>query len=144
MIELVSQYSVTEIIIFLVIFATAIKGLFSFCDWALEKLKKYFQKQEDENSQDEKINSILETQNIIIKDLNELKNTVEILKKSDRDAIKAYITKEHKFFVREQGWIDDYSLEILEKRFHHYEIEGGNSFILKLMEELRALPHKPE
>ena len=38
------------------------------------------------------------------------------------------------------GWIDDFSLDCLERRYQHYADEGGNSFIEGFMEELRALP----
>jgi hypothetical protein len=37
--------------------------------------------------------------------------------KSDKDSIKAFITKEHHYFCYEKGWIDDYNLDCLEKRF---------------------------
>ena len=36
--------------------------------------------------------------------------------------------------------IDDFSLDCIEKRFAHYQDEGGNSFIAALMAEIRALP----
>ena len=52
-----------------------------------------------------------------------------MLIESDKDDIKAYITREHHFFCYEQGWIDDFSLDCLEKRYAHYKIEGGNTFI---------------
>lgn len=143
MVDLISQFSITEIIVFIALLATAIKGALSFFDWGMERLGRHFRKQEQEIEQDEKINSILEAQKVIVEDLTELKNTVMILKESDRDSIKSFITKEHNYYVREQGWIDDYSMEILERRFHHYEKEGGNSFALKLMNELRKLPNKP-
>jgi hypothetical protein len=45
--------------------------------------------------------------------LEQIKN----LTKSDRDAIKAYITKEHHHFCYEAGWIDDYNLDCIERRF---------------------------
>jgi hypothetical protein len=38
---------------------------------------------------------------MILAELNDLKDAVRILKESDRDAIKSFITKEYKFYVRE-------------------------------------------
>jgi hypothetical protein len=40
-------------------------------------------------------------------------------------------------------WIDDFSLNCLEKRYEHYLAEKGNSFVHNLMDDLRALPKKP-
>ena len=48
----------------------------------------------------------------------------------DKEDIKAFITLQHHKFVYEQEWIDDYSMECLEKRFAIYEREHGNSFVL--------------
>lgn len=59
---------------------------------------------------------------------------------SDKDDIKSYITREHHYFCYQIGWIDDFSLDCLEKRYRHYADEGGNSFIEGFMDELRALP----
>ena len=42
-----------------------------------------------------------------------------------------------------QEWIDDYSLDCIERRYKHYIDEGGNSFIGQLMIEIRKLPHQP-
>ena len=75
--------------------------------------------------------------------LQGLSKKIDMLVQSDRDDIKAYITKEHHKFCYDKGWIDDFSLDCLEKRFKHYADEGGNSFICSFMQELRALPKRP-
>lgn len=147
MIDLLSQYSISEILIFIVILALAFKGVVSFFDWLSQRMEKHYfnkqEKKEDEDMQNEKINSVLASQQAMLEEINQIKSTLNLLVESDRDSIKSFITKEYKQYVGEQGWIDEYSLEILEKRFHTYELEGGNSFILQLMSEIRALPHKP-
>ena len=147
MIDLLSQYSISEILIFIVILALAFKGVVSFFDWLSQRVEKHYfnkqEKKEDEDIQNEKINSVLASQQALLEEINQIKSTLNLLVESDRDSIKSFITKEYKQYVGEQGWIDEYSLEILEKRFHTYELEGGNSFILQLMSEIRALPHKP-
>lgn len=66
-----------------------------------------------------------------------------MLIESDKESIKAYATERHHFFVYEQGWIDNYSLECLERRFVIYQHENGNSFVEGLMDEIRALPKQP-
>ncbi len=53
--------------------------------------------------------------------LNELSKKIDMLVDSDKDAIKSYITKEHHYFCYQVGWIDDFSLDCLEKRYQHYE-----------------------
>ena len=75
--------------------------------------------------------------------IDKLEKKINILIDSDKDDIKAYIVDKHHHFCYDQRWIDDYSLDCLEKRYSHYTIEGGNSFIADLMSELRALPKKP-
>ena len=72
--------------------------------------------------------------------LTKLIEKIDQLTGSDKDAIKSYITEKHHFFVYKQGWIDDYSLDCLERRFEHYKEEGGNSFIEQEMNDLRSLP----
>ena len=61
---------------------------------------------------------------------------------SDKDDIKADLTRIHHFYCYTQKWIDDYTLECCERRFSHYEKEGGNTFIEGFMKELRTLPKK--
>jgi putative Mn2+ efflux pump MntP len=45
MIDLLSKYSITEIIIFVIIIAIGIKELIEFIDWAKERTKRYFNKE---------------------------------------------------------------------------------------------------
>lgn len=66
-----------------------------------------------------------------------------MLIESDKEDIKAFITGQHHYFIYGKGWIDDYSMECLEKRFAIYEREHGNSFVEGLMNEIRALPKRP-
>ena len=74
------------------------------------------------------------------KALEKMQKQIDLLIESDKDDIKAYITKEHHYFCYEKGWIDDYSLDCIEKRYGHYVEEKGNSFVKSLMIELRSLP----
>ena len=53
--------------------------------------------------------------------LKELSTKIDMLIDSDKDAIKSYITKEHHYYCYQVGWIDDFSLDCLEKRYQHYE-----------------------
>ena len=75
--------------------------------------------------------------------LQELSSKINCLILSDRDDIKSYITRQHHYFCYTKKYIDDYSLDCLEKRYEHYVAENGNSYVEDLMEELRALPKRP-
>ena len=154
MIELFTMYSLSEIATFLVTFALAIKGLVSFLDWAVERIKKVFKKQDKKNREkeileerlllgNEKMRAIEKEQEETKEFLKEMSKKVDLLIESDKDNIKSFITKEHHFFCYENKWIDDYSLDCIERRFSHYKDEGGNSFVEELIEELRALPKNP-
>ena len=76
--------------------------------------------------------------------INDIKKAINLLTESDKDDIKAWITEKHHYFCYQIGWIDDYSLDCIEKRYGHYKDEGGNTFIDELMEEIRALPKRNE
>ena len=154
MLELLENFSLKEIILFIVILALAIKGIVEFIDWAAKRIKKGFKAEQLKANQSAHLDSRLNGYDEKIEDLNEkignlaeqidyLIDNTESLIGSNRDSIKSYITKEHHFFCYEQKWIDDYSLDCLEKRFSHYKKFGGNSFIEDLMEELRSLPKVP-
>lgn len=143
MIQLLSQYSINDIIIFIILLALAFKGVFSFFTWMGDFLKQAVHHAETP----QKLQQIIKQQKKQINDLKEclsqLNDSVHLLIKSDKDAIKAYITRQHHYFVYERKWIDDYSLDCLQKRFVHYEEQGGNTFVLDLMQELRDLPKQP-
>lgn len=154
MLELLKEYSISQILILAVFIAIAIKEVIQFIDWArqrtlqqvtkstssIELIKKIEEKDKD---QDKKIEQMLEAQKTLSENIDLILQQVQNLIKSDRDAIKAYITKEHHHFCYEVKWIDDYNLDCLEKRYQRYVEEGGNSFIESLMEEIRDLPRRP-
>lgn len=154
MLDLFSNYSFGEIISFIVIFAIATKSFISFWDWASDRIRKFMnktsQKEKDRKILEEKIEyneqrilEVAQKQEEMKKDINNLIECINILIQSDKDAIKSYITKEHHYYCYQQKWIDDYTLDCIEKRYKHYRDEGGNSFIGELMEELRDLPKQP-
>lgn len=154
MLELLQHYSISEIFLFIVLLALAFKSVVSFFEWLEERLKKAFNIRFGKMSEKEKINKRIEDGENFMTQLREhqkyndealqdLSKKIDTLVESDKDDIKAYITKEHHKFCYDKGWIDDFSLDCLEKRFKHYADEGGNSFICGFMQELRALPKRP-
>lgn len=63
---------------------------------------------------------------------------------SDMNDIKAWIVEQYQKFFVQQGWIDAFSAETIERRYSDYEKEGGNSYIKNLMDQLHTLPMDPE
>ena len=151
MIDLLSKYSVGEIITFIVILFLAIKGVINSWDWTREKVLKIFKKESrkeqekrelDEKllSYDEKIEQVIKAQEELNDYISNMMRKINILIDSDKDDIKSFITKEHHFYCYEKHWIDDYSLDCIERRYKHYQEENGNSFVADLMKEIRQLP----
>lgn len=125
--------------------ALAIKSLFSFFDWAGDRWRKLFNKQHNQLSRKQDLERRLQHGSEIMDKLTrnqqetddilkKLSAEINILIESDKDSIKSYITKEHHYFCYQLGWIDDFSLDCIERRYQHYQDEGGNSFIGNFME----------
>lgn len=155
MIELLQHYSLSDILMFTIFLALAIKSLISFFDWAHDRIRKLFDKgyvklNEKETLENrlrkgsEAMSTLKADQNVTNIKLNDLAAKIDMLIDSDKDDIKSYITREHHHFCYEQGWIDDFSLDCIERRYQHYQDQGGNSFIGAFMKELRALPKQPK
>ena len=148
---LLENFSVAEAILFTVILCLSVKGIVDFAKWIYNTAKTHFDHEhEDEQEieqicnrleeQDRRIDKVEENQSHILTVLETTNNNIDLLLRSDRDDIKSFITRQHHYFCYEKKWIDDYSLECIERRYSHYKEEGGNSFIGIFMEELRALP----
>lgn len=144
MLELLNNYSVMEIITFIILLSIAVKGIVDFIDWIKGKLKALYTKEKSDEDEIQRITNLETSIEKINKSVDEITDKINLLIESDKDAIKAYITKEHHHYCYERRWIDDYSLDCLEKRFAHYIEEKGNSFVENLMDEIRELPREPK
>ena len=155
--KLLTKYSLSDILIFIVLLFFAVKELVNISDWIRDRIKKATDKdlkakKEHEELQEEidDLNKFYGEKKIIDetfekfnKTIYKMNDKIQMLIESDKEDIKSFITNQHHFFVYQQEWIDDYSMECLEKRFAIYEKEHGNSFVLGLMNEIRALPKRP-
>jgi hypothetical protein len=123
--------------------------LIYFYDWATERLKKAFSKETQRDKEKEvleerlvygadKMRALDKQQKQTNEQLKAIHKQLEMLISSDKDDIKADLTKDHHYFCYKKKWIDDYSLDCMQKRFERYVEEGGNSFIEKLMDEVKA------
>lgn len=155
MFDFFNTYSLSDIIIFLVLLAGAMMGMGKFFEWLFGSLKKVF----DKDYLDKERQQVCQTRftnleggyeklqdsiNHIIKQNDDMAMEITALTESDKDAIKAYIVERHHHFRYFTGWIDEHSLDTIERRWSRYKLNGGNSYVDGLMNELRHLPRKDE
>lgn len=131
---LLETFSLTEICLYTVLLLVAFKSVMSFFDWLSTWNTQFVE------TKYQKPKELQQAVQRMTKSIDGLTEKVDMLIESDKDDIKAFITRQHHDFCHHKGWIDDYSLDCIEKRYSHYRDEGGNSFINILMEEIRALP----
>lgn len=143
MLELLQKFSIENIFIFIILLALAIKGLISFFDWAKERFQKAVLQSNESFNVKKNIKEHEQQIYQLKSSIQQINKLIRLLIESDKDDIKAFITRQHHYFVYQKGWVDDYSLDCIEQRYSHYENQGGNSFIASLMKELRALPKQP-
>ena len=159
--DLLSSLSVTQIILIIFMIAVATKEVINLIDFFRNKIKSSSNKEQQEKDEKKDIlEQIEKIHSSVIKNEEECKKiasqlvefkietmdmfnhqqqTLNSLVQSDIDDIKSYIVKQYHFFMA-QGWIDDFSMDTIEKRYSHYEREGGNSYVKSLVEKLRQLP----
>lgn len=155
--ELLQTYNISEIILFIFLILIAVKEVIELYRYFKGMIKGGLKK---EDYYEDKINEVIEKVDTLSerynKTLIEMKNiqdeynnhfeeqgkSLTILLESDRDDIKGYIVEKHHHFTQ-QGWIDDFSMDVLTRRFKHYKDEGGNSYAERLMKELDQLPKQP-
>ena len=137
MLDLLKSYSLTDIAIFVVMLAFAIKGIVDFYDWAKKRIKEPIDKTYSEKEVHTKMLNTLESHN---QQIEKMSKAIDILIASDKDDIKSWITEKHHYFCYELGYIDDYNYQCIEARYKHYKEEDGNTFIDSFMEDIRALP----
>ena len=143
LIQLFSQFNLGQILIIIILLGLSAKGVITFFDWVKERLYKLSNKQLKSKKANEQIKNQEETINNLKKDVEKIQKSIDTLIESDKENIKAWITEKHHYYCYEKKYIDDYTLDCLERRFSRYEEEGGNSFVHNLMDDLRDLPRKP-
>lgn len=74
---------------------------------------------------------------------NKIEGALADLTISDMHDIKSWIVDQYHTFYNEQGWIDAFNAETIERRYEDYKKEGGNSYIDTLMQRLHELPMDP-
>ena len=130
--ELFEQFDLTTIILILLLTFFLVLQFSQGIDYFRTKNKN----KNDEYQDKEKRIANLETL-----EYNSVKKNINLLITSDKDDIRGWITDKYHYFMN-LGYIDDFSLDCLERRFRSYKQEGGNTYVDSMMEELRALPRK--
>ena len=143
LLTLLESYPLEQIIMFIVLLALAFKGIIDFFDWGKKRVSEATaetqEKAAEATNMKQSIDKLFEMQVQQTKAIDKLTHSVDILLQSDKDDIKSWITAQHHYFCYEVKYIDDYSLDCIERRYAHYVDEGGNSFIGNLMIDLRSL-----
>lgn len=162
MIKLLNEFSVDQIALFVVMLAVAVKGISDFFDWIKNKYQKKFNndydKKKEQEAVEKQINALKEKQEESIQGyarmeqkfdsftekmnekVDKIESQLELLTESDMHDIKGWIVEKHHALMK-QKWVDDFTMDTLEKRYADYKRENGNSYVAGLMSELRALPH---
>lgn len=165
MLEILTTFSATQILIYTIMLALAIKGAVDFGKWGIQIYNEKFNKDYNKKKAEEELkNHYIKCQNQHLEtaqwyeDLNQkldgfteninekidsLKEDIDRLTVSDMHDIKSWIVDKHHKYIK-LGWIDDFTMDTIEQRFSDYTLEGGNSYIAGLVKELRELPHVPK
>lgn len=161
MLEFLAAFSVEQILLYTVMLVLAIKWLIEIIKWAKglynEKFNADYAKLNDKEkakeqheetlrkheeyavSLEKKIDKLTEVFN---ERIGKIESQLELLTESDMHDIKGWIVDKHHHYVK-TGWIDDFTMDTIEKRYSDYVKENGNSYVKGLVNELRALPHFP-
>lgn len=164
MIDLLNTFSIEQILISIALIAMAIKGIVDYIKWVKTKNKEKFDEEYEKKQKDEILSKYEETNADLQKRMancyssiegkidklssnintrmNGMEEQLKILTDSDMHDIKSWIVEKHHHY-KNLGWIDDFAMDTIEKRYLDYKKEGGNSYVDTLMEELRQLPKDP-
>ena len=104
--DLLTQFSIEQIILFIIALATSIKAITTFWDWAVDRLRKIFNKESEEKQDkkdiakriienEQKINELSNSYKNTEQQIQELKDIIQMLIQSDKDDIKSWITEQH-------------------------------------------------
>lgn len=131
MLNLFNQYSLEEIIIFVILLVFAIKEFFQLKDFFSGRMCLAVERQQIMEKYDKVI------QEVITK-INNIEERLELLTESDRDDIKSWLIERRDFYRQNPDLpVSTYMMDTIEKRYYIYKQEGGNSFVDEIMTELR-------
>lgn len=156
MMDLIAKYTVEQIIVYAAILALAIKGVVEFIKWCQGLYKDKFNEDYNEKTKEQycevqigefiqsnkrleqKLDNITTTMN---EKIDKIEDQLTLLSSSSRNDIKAWMVETHHKCMKEES-IDDFTKDVVERRFEDYEKLGGNSYIKNLVSQMRELPIK--
>ena len=152
--ELLEQYTIPQIIAFVIGLVAMIKGAWDTIEYFKDKYRRKFNKDYDVKIKETKLenfyNKTQQRHEEVMAKIDKVSDSVDTLSKridklteSDMHDIKQFIVKEYHYFTEQKGQIDDYSLDTILLRYADYKNEGGNSYIETLIDELKKLPKHP-
>lgn len=131
MLNLFNQYSLEEIIIFVILLLFALKELFQLKDFFSGRMQLAVEKQQIMDKYDKVI------QEVITK-IDNIEDRLKLLTESDKDDIKSWLIERRDFYRQNPDIpVSTYMMDTIEKRYCIYKQEGGNSFVDEIMTELR-------
>lgn len=154
MAELLSQYTIPQIILFIAALIFIIKGVQDTIDFFKNKYNQKFNKDYDAKTKEirleefyemagEQHKEVMMEMEKVSESVDHLSQRIDRLTESDMHDIKQFIVREYHYFVEQKKWIDDYSLDTILLRYADYKQEGGNSYIEMLIDEIKKLPKHP-
>ena len=149
--KLLTQYSVAELILLIIIILFAAKALNEVCSYFYNKFKQHFgiinEKETWEEDISKGLKNILqeieflkEQNNKTYKHQKEMDAAIALVQERLQENTRSYLIDAHHKFCYEIHAIDDLNLQAMERRYLYYKTAGGNSFIDNLMDDVRALP----
>ena len=164
MMELLNTFSIQQILTFIVLGSLAFKEVVEFIQWCRGLIDEKFSKNYDKIKKEEEIEKIYEMgeqhkaevlekyENLeqkidyltdqIEDKIEKIEKQLVLLTESDMHDIKGWIVEKHHNLIK-QGWVDDFTMDTLERRYSDYKAEDGNSYIKSLMDQIRKLPNEP-
>lgn len=156
---LFSQYSIESIILFIMAIAIAIKAVSELWEYFYNKLRKYFnyQTKKEQTYSDlmesisnletslstlrqKEIVSIYEKVDLSLQRNDEVKAQVSLITERLQETTRGHIIDKHHYFCYELRYVDDLSLQSLEREYLYYKASGGDTYVDGLMEDIRELP----
>lgn len=129
--ELLAAYSIEQIIIFCIGIAIAGKKLLELIDYYKNKGKQVYEEQSHIEVSLAQIATLAES-------IDKINKRLDLLTESDKDDIRSWIVEKYNYYkANPDEKIDSYIMDTIERRFNHYQAEGGNSYISSIVEELR-------
>lgn len=148
---LLTQHSVEELILLIVIILFVLKALNELVAYFYNKTRNYFGIKNEQEAWEKKIDEKLENIKLKIETLEEqnkkthkhqkeIDATIALVQERLQENTRSYLIDAHHKFCYEVHAIDDLNLQAMERRYLYYKTAGGNSFVDNLMDEVRALP----